>query len=479
MAGQVPITLEEYYRPYDRWFAFIPTICRASTMRWRAAWRPASRSHTSSGSSGRTAASIKVIARGEFAFDGAGRPLRMHGVVVATTARRQAEQALRESDERLRLFTEHAPAALAMFDREMRYLAVSRRWLDDYGLDGQDVIGQSHYDVVSEIPARWRDVHRRGLAGEVVREDRDWFERADGSVGGIVIFTDVVVDASGTISFANPAVERMAGLPPGSLAGRCASAIAPALLNIDGQPLGEEDRPFQRVMRTGQPVHEVELAVTRPDGRRMPLSVNAAPLRDADGSELRPGILDDLGIVAAIEWQAQEFQARTGIRCVASLPPGATRVDAALALTSGAAALDIRDNGRGITAEAASSARSIGLLGMRERARIFGGEVTVAAAAPRGTRVHAEIPLGTQGGFRRTEQRARSGPAGVARAANSYDTRPPFAACPGSSSVLIRSPLPQTVIRGNHLCHWPSGTSGSVSNHFASNSSCVAGIFRL
>jgi PAS domain S-box-containing protein len=447
-----------------------------------------------------------------------------------------------------------------MFDRDMRYLAVSRRWLDDYGLDGQDVIGQSHYDVFSEIPARWRDVHRRGLAGEVVREDRDWFERADGSVGGVVIFTDdvtdqvraeaalrdsperlarivetdasgiVVVDASGTISFANPAVERMAGLPPGSMAGRSASAIAPALLNIDGQPLGEEDRPFQRVMRTGQPVHDVELAVTRPDGRRMPLSLNAAPLRDADGriagvvatlsditermraeaqvrglaaalrelatrvqaaredeatriarelhdelgqsltgikidlawldrrlvqaadarhvaalreriaasarqvdatiqtvrriwSELRPGILDDLGIVAAIEWQAQEFQTRTGIRCVASLPPGATpieparatalyrilqealtnimrhagatRVDVALALTGGAAALDIRDNGRGITAEAAASARSIGLLGMRERARIFGGEVTVATAAPRGTRGHAEIPLGT------------------------------------------------------------------------------------
>ena len=69
-----------------------------------------------------------------------------------------------------------------MFDRDMRYVAASERWLRDYGIREDEVIGKSHYDLFPELPETWRDVHRRALAGEVLSGQAEKFERADGSV---------------------------------------------------------------------------------------------------------------------------------------------------------------------------------------------------------------------------------------------------------------------------------------------------------
>ncbi len=138
-------------------------------------------------------------------------------------------------------------------------------------------------------------------------------------------------------------------------------------------------------------------------------------------TELRPGILDYLGLAAALEWQAQEFQNRTGIRCHVSThlngPPldpeltttffrifqetltnvirhaAATDVDVSLKEESARIILEIKDNGRGISREEISDPRSMGLLGMRERAALLGGDFRIQPVrGGKGTRACVAIP---------------------------------------------------------------------------------------
>lgn len=138
-------------------------------------------------------------------------------------------------------------------------------------------------------------------------------------------------------------------------------------------------------------------------------------------TQFRPGVLDTLGLIAAIEWQAEEFSNRTGILCEFSeqLPQklpnmecetalfrifqesltnvarhsNATEVKVSLTRQNGALVLQVRDNGKGITSKEISDPHSIGLLGMRERAHIFGGEVSVSGLPGKGTIVTATIPI--------------------------------------------------------------------------------------
>ena len=105
----------------------------------------------------------------------------------ALRARRRQYQArasveeLAAGEERLRLFIEHAPAAMVMVDRQMRYLAVSQRWMHDFHLSNP-IIGRSHYEVFPEIPEAWRQAHRRCLAGAVEQTTGERFARAGGTV---------------------------------------------------------------------------------------------------------------------------------------------------------------------------------------------------------------------------------------------------------------------------------------------------------
>jgi diguanylate cyclase (GGDEF)-like protein/PAS domain S-box-containing protein len=117
---------------------------------------------------------------GKLEFDAQGQPVKMRGTIQDITERKQADEALRENKELLQNFVEHAPASLAMFDREMRYLVVSHRYLVEVGLVGQEIIGHTNYEIEPWIPESWREDHRRGMAGEVIQRDGDRLIKPDG-----------------------------------------------------------------------------------------------------------------------------------------------------------------------------------------------------------------------------------------------------------------------------------------------------------
>ncbi|RTE53351.1 PAS domain S-box protein [Arenibacter aquaticus] len=85
-------------------------------------------------------------------------------------------------EEYNKIFIEQAPTAIAMLDNDMKYIAVSQRWLKDYKLEGQKIIGRSHYEIFPEIGDDWKENHKKCLQGEINKCDEAPFRRADGSV---------------------------------------------------------------------------------------------------------------------------------------------------------------------------------------------------------------------------------------------------------------------------------------------------------
>ncbi len=125
--------------------------------------------------------------------------------------KQQATEKVIANEHALKLFVEYAPAAIAMFDRKMCYVAVSRRFRTDYRVGESDLVGRSHYQVFPEISEEVKQIHQRCLAGAVERCEDDPFPREDGTldwvrweihpwrdekgdIAGIILFSEVITD---------------------------------------------------------------------------------------------------------------------------------------------------------------------------------------------------------------------------------------------------------------------------------------------
>jgi PAS domain S-box-containing protein len=126
------------------------------------------------------------------------------------TDSKRVQEAFAHEHDKLRRIMADAPVAMAMFDADMRYVGHSQRWLENQG-HREALIGRHHYEADPDVPERWREVHRRALAGEIVTCPEDVFERSDGTrhyvrwavhpwyahtgaIGGIVIVGDRIDD---------------------------------------------------------------------------------------------------------------------------------------------------------------------------------------------------------------------------------------------------------------------------------------------
>lgn len=141
--------------------------------------------------------------------DAKGELLSVHTLVKDITERDEYEKKLAHSHRLMQYVIEHDRSAIALVDRDMRYVYVSQKFLKDYNIEDKNIIGKSHYEVFPDIPERWKEIHRRTMKGEITSAEDDPFKREDGSVvwvrwecrpwyesedsiGGIILYTEVI-----------------------------------------------------------------------------------------------------------------------------------------------------------------------------------------------------------------------------------------------------------------------------------------------
>ncbi|MFY8094626.1 MAG: PAS domain S-box protein [Niveispirillum sp.] len=316
---------------------------------------------------------FEQIARGDtdVAMPDVTRPDEVGDLARAATSFRAVHlagqnlaHALRRREHLLDLFIRHTPAAIAMLDAQLRYVAVSRRWLSDYELGERDLIGRSHYELFPETDDRWREIHQRCLRGDHASAVEDRLVRADGAimwvrwaihpwhdidgqVGGIIMFTEVitarkqaedemrrlttelqaivdsadnaiiVTDPAGLIRAFNRGAERMLGYRAADMVGKETPKLFhdPAemaramtkLTNQLGQVPADPFDVFVHRARQGKPDQREWTYIAR-DGRRVPVLLSITAIRDAsDTIQGFLGVAYDISHLKQMDRMKSEF----------------------------------------------------------------------------------------------------------------------------------------------------------------------------
>ena len=352
------------------------------------------------------------------------------------TRRKRDELALRESAERYQRLVELVPDAI-WIEREERIAFANRACVQLLGADSVvQVLGRSpmqfiHVDFHS-LAAERRKILGKGL--EAVPRVEKRIIRLDGEVRDVEIAEAPFPDEGTTAIFAvlrditerkrseNEMAESREQLSRLSASLQTVreeekARIARELHDELGQSLTGLKMDVADILTQLKP--EQTQAIARAGAMKSLIETTVASVRRI-ATELRPLMLDDLGLVPTVEWLTHDFSKRTGIEVALQVPDfefhvasdlattifrvlqesltnvarhaGASHVDVTLSATNNDVQLHVRDNGKGIDAMAVGGARTLGLLGMRERARMLGGELIVDGAPGRGTAITLMVP---------------------------------------------------------------------------------------
>jgi len=370
-------------------------------------------------------------------FERFSRPLVEGGLAMArlwafrdVTERRVAEAALRESEERHRSIIEQLTDAYYRTDRDGIITMMSPSAAQVLGLPSISMM------IGRPIESFWQDPSQRAALLAAIAEDgfvRD-FEatavRTDGTAVAVAVTSHFVRDGSGAVAGVEGIIRDITERK------RAEAALRALAVHLDSVREEEHTRIARQVHDDlGQALTALRLDLTWV-GRKLPKG-NTALRRRIDAAvgltdemiavgqhivaDLRPPILDDLGLVPAVEWYAQHFAKRSGLRIefdVGAEEPAvpdrlavaayrivqealtnvarhaqATQVRVRLGEQDGTLTIEIRDDGQGFPEEAIRSPRSFGIVGMRERAASQGGVLLVTSSPSAGTTVRVTFPL--------------------------------------------------------------------------------------
>jgi PAS domain S-box-containing protein len=354
----------------------------------------------------------------------------------------EASAELRESEERYRELFENAKDATYVHDLSGRYTSVNRAAEKLTGYTRVEILGKhfGHFVPVEQIPIinkqGWRKLAGEGettYESEVLTKDG---RRVAVEVSSHLIFEGgVAVAVQGAVRDISERKAAEEKLKAKSEQLRALSARLQSAREQEGTRIAREihDELGSALTSLKWDLEEMEKMFSASSDQSEFAALREklqAPMKLADtaitairriASELRPSILDDLGLPAAIEWQAQQFQERTGIICDCDCilekvelseeqatavfrilqealtnvlrHAQATRVEIKINIESGVFALSVSDNGKGITESEQSEQHSLGILGMRERAHLISGEIDINSVEKQGTVILVQVPL--------------------------------------------------------------------------------------
>ena len=336
--------------------------------------------------------------------------------------------ALRSQEDLLKIFVKHLPAAVAMLDRDMRYLQASDRWCMDFSLDSSQLLGRSHYEIFPDIPDRWKEIHRRALAGETVLADEDHWDREggttwlrweirpwqnlDGMPGGLLIFSE-------DITRRKQIEESLSQIPRRLIEAqeRERTRIGRELHDDIGQRLALLSVQMQQLQDDPLIFSNAQNRIGELQKQTSELSTDVQSL----SHELHSAKLQYLGITGAMRGFCQEFgeQQKVEIDFQAHDLPSMVSPDISLCFyrvlqealhnsakhsgvgrfevrlwgTSDEIHLTVKDSGAGFERETAKESRGLGLISMEERLKLLKGTLSIDSQLKRGTTIHASVPL--------------------------------------------------------------------------------------